>query len=169
MNENFKEKSISMIINQDNHNNFKTTIQNPYLKNFNSLNNNRPTKIQNLPELKLIKMKSKAEYVPETNTINLKQYYKVKINKQKNTSMTRNNQNIIFPKIRTKNDDDNNNPLINNLIEENMNDDNKNNILHNSINNIKIINNNGCKRKNDAIRSKKIRKSKKSSRFRIAI
>ena len=147
MNENFKEKSISMIINQDNHNNFKTTIQNPYLKNFNSLNNNRPTKIQNLPELKLIKMKSIAEYVPETNTINLKQYYKVKINKQKNTSMTRNNQNIIFPKIRTKNDDDNNNPLINNLIEENMNDDNKNNILHNSINNVKIINNNGCKRK----------------------
>ena len=153
MSENLKEKSVSMIINPDIiHGNNKIILHNHYnLKSFNSLDNSKPTKIHNLPELKLIKIKSKPEYNPETNINNLKQYYKIKINKQKSISMKRNNQNVIFPKIRIKNDDDNNNNInspVNNSLENSMNDDNKNYILHNPNNNIKIINNkNSSKRK----------------------
>ena len=70
---------------------------------------------------------------------NLKQYCKVKINKQKSTSIKRNNENIIFPKIRIKNDVDNNDNS-HNSFEDSMKDDNKNYNFHNSNINIKIIN-----------------------------
>ena len=146
MNENLKEKSFSMVIKSDIHDNNKILKNHYSLKKYNSLDNNKSKKIQLLPELKLTKIKSKPFYIPETNMNNLKQYCKVKINKQKSTSIKRNNENIIFPKIRIKNDVDNNDNS-HNSFEDSMKDDNKNYNFHNSNINIKIINTKNTKTK----------------------